>query len=74
MRKVTGMPRISDRELPRRLSLTRPDTPVLFMSGRTGEPLAERGDLTREDVVLDKPFESAQLVDAVREMLDLPSG
>ena len=64
------MPRMGGKELAERLALTRPDTPILFMSGYTGETLAERGDLTRKDVVLEKPFEPAQLVKAVRSMME----
>jgi two-component system cell cycle sensor histidine kinase/response regulator CckA len=63
------MPRMSGKELARQLALTHPGTRVLYMSGYTGESLAERGDLTRTDVVLEKPFRPAELVEAVRQRL-----
>jgi CheY-like chemotaxis protein len=64
------MPRVSGKEMARRLLERYPGTPVLFMTGYTGESLAERGDLTRTDVVLEKPFKPGELVDAVGRMIE----
>ncbi len=64
------MPRMSGKELAGNVSELYPGTPVLFMTGYTGETLAERGDLTRTDVVLEKPFKPAELVAAVARMIE----
>jgi PAS domain S-box-containing protein len=64
------MPRMSGKELAHHLADLYPETPVLFMTGYAGETLAERGDLTRTDVVLEKPFKPGDLVDAVGQRLE----
>jgi CheY-like chemotaxis protein len=65
------MPRMSGKQLAKELNRIRPGTRILFMSGYTGESLEERGDLTKTDVVLEKPFSPAELVDAVRDRLEI---
>jgi PAS domain S-box-containing protein len=63
------MPVMSGPELVRRLRETRPDLPVLFMSGYTDDALAEHGFKMEDVDLLRKPFSPAQLVARVREFL-----
>jgi signal transduction histidine kinase len=47
----------------------RPNIRVLYMSGYTGEALAERGGLDAEDQILEKPFTATTLLQSVRGRL-----
>ena len=66
------MPGMNGRELAERLTSTRPDTRVLFVSGYAGDSVFERGDEVRGSAFLSKPFTPASLVAKVREVLDSP--
>jgi len=63
------MPDMNGQALADEVRRQRPSMPVIFISGYTGNGLAQRG-LLKEDVkLLTKPFGAPQLSDAVREML-----
>jgi CheY-like chemotaxis protein len=62
------MPRLDGVELLRRLSLIRPDLPVVLMSGYGFEELAQRG-IQAPCGVLAKPFPPERLVAEVRRCL-----
>jgi two-component system, cell cycle sensor histidine kinase and response regulator CckA len=68
------MPELGGRELGRRLATLRPELPVLFISGYTGEDVIRRGLLEPEAPFLQKPFAPEDLARAVREMLDAARG
>ena len=64
------MPRISGRELVRRLSALRPGLKTLFISGYTDEAVLQSGALAPGTPFLQKPFTPAVLARKVREVLD----
>jgi two-component system, cell cycle sensor histidine kinase and response regulator CckA len=64
------MPELSGRELGTRLALMRPELPVLYMSGYTGEDVIQRGLLEPGVPFQQKPFTPEGLARKVREMLD----
>jgi two-component system, cell cycle sensor histidine kinase and response regulator CckA len=65
------MPEMSGRDLAQQLTIRRPDTKVLFMSGYTDHAVAHRGVLDPEMEFLQKPFTAATLTRKVREILDV---
>jgi CheY-like chemotaxis protein len=65
------MPELSGRELGSRLAVLRPELPVLYMSGYTGEDVIQRGLLEPGVPFQQKPFTPEGLARKVREMLDL---
>jgi len=64
------MPGMGGRDLGARLSLLRPDLPILFMSGYTGDDVIERGLLAPGSPLESKPFTPDHLAARVRSMLD----
>nr|MEE4269237.1 ATP-binding protein [Candidatus Krumholzibacteria bacterium] len=64
------MPDINGRELAKRIGTLFPDLLVLFMSGYTSNVIAHRGVLDEGVTFLQKPFDSPQLAEKVRSMLD----
>ncbi len=64
------MPNLSGGELARRLSVARPGTKVLFMSGFTDSALIRHGVATGEVDCLLKPFTPESLAESVRRVLD----
>jgi CheY-like chemotaxis protein len=64
------MPELSGRELGNRLGVLRPELPVLYMSGYTGEDVIQRGLLEPGVPFQQKPFTPEGLARKVREMLD----
>ena len=64
------MPELSGRELGARLAVLRPDLPVLYMSGYTGDDVIQRGLLEPGVPFQQKPFTPDGLARKVREMLD----
>jgi PAS domain S-box-containing protein len=64
------MPELGGRELGSRLAALRPDLPILFMSGYTGDDVIERGLLEPGVPFQQKPFTAEGLGRTVREMLD----
>jgi CheY-like chemotaxis protein len=64
------MPHMSGCELARRVLLRRPEIRVLYMSGYTGDTMAQQGVLKEGDSYLDKPFTLDALSRKVREVLD----
>jgi CheY-like chemotaxis protein len=61
------MPRMSGRELSRRLAARRPDLPALYMSGYAESEVVDRGAH-----FIQKPFASRALSQAVRKALGIP--
>ena len=64
------MPELSGRELGARLAVLRPEMPILFMSGYTGDDVIQRGLLEPGVPFQQKPFTPEALARKVREMLD----
>jgi CheY-like chemotaxis protein len=64
------LPGIDGVELARRLRRSDPGLPVLYMTGYAPETLAERGLGGDDAPVLEKPFTPAQLLVAVRSVLN----
>ena len=64
------MPRIGGPELGRRLRLSDPNLPVLFMSGHPSEEMIHRGLLGGGEHFIQKPFRPETLADRVRGVLD----
>ena len=64
------MPGMLGDELAARLLERRPDTKVLFMSGYAGDLMNRYGVLEPGVTALPKPFTTAELLTAVRTMID----
>jgi signal transduction histidine kinase len=65
-----AMEGIDGRELGRRLLESRPELPVLYMSGFPAEEIIRRGLLQEHQTFIQKPFAPAALAAAVRALLD----
>ena len=63
------LPRMNGRELAERVRADHPDLKILFMSGYTGDVLAERSSLPVNMPFLQKPFTPATLAAKVQEVL-----
>ena len=66
------MPQMSGRELADRLTQSRPELRVLYMSGYTDDILNNNDALSPERQLLRKPFTGDVLLRKVREVLDPP--
>jgi nitrogen-specific signal transduction histidine kinase/ActR/RegA family two-component response regulator len=66
------MPRMSGRELAKRISAIEPNTKVMFMSGYTDDVLVRTGALRPGMSFLQKPLRPEVLAAKVREALDSP--
>ncbi len=64
------MPHMSGRELADRLTATRPDLRVLFMSGYTGDAILRHGGLSADVAFVEKPILPDVLLGRVRSVLD----
>lgn len=64
------MPAMNGTELADKLSTTRPDIKVLFISGYSDDAIANHGLLAPDTLFLQKPFSPDALTRKVREMLD----
>jgi two-component system cell cycle sensor histidine kinase/response regulator CckA len=64
------MPELGGRELGFRLAAVRPELPILYMSGYTGDDVIQRGLLEPGVPFQQKPFTPEGLARKVREMLD----
>jgi DNA-binding response OmpR family regulator len=67
------MPEIDGLELTERVRMTRPDLPVLFISGYTSDEVMRRGAGLPSGAFVHKPFASDDLLAAVRRLLDAAS-
>jgi signal transduction histidine kinase len=63
------MPAMDGPDMVTVLRKMRPSVRVLYMSGYTGEALAERGGVDEDDAVLEKPFTATTLLQNVRNRL-----
>ena len=63
------MPGMNGPELVTRLKVTRPEMRVMFMSGYTGDALADQGVAVKIELV-EKPFSPPQLLTRLRRLLD----
>ena len=61
---------MSGREVAERAVLYRPELKVLYMSGYTGDAIAQHGVLDSGAAFLQKPFSSESLLNTVREVLN----
>jgi two-component system, cell cycle sensor histidine kinase and response regulator CckA len=64
------MPQMSGKELADLVAARWPEIRLLFMSGYTGNAMAQQGALDARMQLLQKPFTPAALADKVREVLD----
>jgi two-component system cell cycle sensor histidine kinase/response regulator CckA len=64
------MPQMGGRELAEGISVLRPDTKVLFMSGYTDDAIVRHGILDDNTFFLQKPFTPNALALKAREALD----
>jgi two-component system cell cycle sensor histidine kinase/response regulator CckA len=64
------MPGMSGRTVAERLSRTRPQMKVLYMSGYTDDVVVRHGVLDAGMPFVGKPFTSGELIRKVREVLD----
>jgi len=64
------MPQMSGREVAQRLTRSRPELKVLYMSGYTDDSILRHGVLDEEIAFLHKPFTPEALTRKVREVLD----
>ncbi|MFC1834183.1 ATP-binding protein [Thermodesulfobacteriota bacterium] len=64
------LPQMDGRSLFHRLSRTRPETKVLYMSGYTDDAIVRHGVLERDVHFLQKPFTLDNLLGKIREVLD----
>ena len=64
------MPVMNGAELAGHLAQERPDTKILFMSGYSGDALADHGVLGEDTHLIGKPFNAVDLTNKVREVLD----
>jgi two-component system cell cycle sensor histidine kinase/response regulator CckA len=65
------MPQLGGRELAERLSVTRPEMRVLYMSGYTDDAIVHHGVLNGRAAFLEKPFAADALALKVREVLSV---
>jgi PAS domain S-box-containing protein len=65
------MPEMSGKELADRLKTQRPDLKMLFMSGYTDDAIVHHGVLDSSVEFIQKPFSPADLIEKVRDVLDL---
>jgi PAS domain S-box-containing protein len=64
------MPQMGGKELAERLSATRPEIKVLFVSGYTDNAIVHKGVLDPEVAFIQKPFSAVALARKVRAVLD----
>ncbi|HMB85916.1 MAG TPA: response regulator [Methylomirabilota bacterium] len=67
------MPGINGKELADRIAALRPDTRMIFMSGRAAEVISDAGVLIPVDAFVAKPFTVERLLNKVRERLEYRS-
>jgi CheY-like chemotaxis protein len=64
------MPEMNGRAMAEQLRVTRPDAPLVYMSGYTDDDELLRGALDPGANYIQKPFAPAELLRVVRETLD----
>ena len=65
------MPKMGGRDLANQCTRLRPNLRVLFMSGYTGDAIAQRGVLEPGLHLIQKPFSPSSLACRIREILDM---
>ena len=63
------MPQMTGTELAARIAAKMPDLPIVLMSGFTSDDLARRGLVLSHGRLLTKPFERAELLDLIGQLL-----
>src|SRR5260370_35323389 len=63
------MPGINGKELADRIAAARPDTRMIFMSGRAAEGTSDAGALIPVDAFVAQPFPVGRLLNTIRERL-----
>ena len=64
------MPKLSGKDLARRLQMVHPETKVLFMSGYTDEAIVHHGIVDSHIAFIQKPFSETVLMQKIRDVLD----
>jgi DNA-binding response OmpR family regulator len=65
-----SLPVLTGWQLADKLSKARGEVPVLYVSGYTGEEIAQRAATTRDAAFLQKPFQPEALLVKARQILD----
>jgi YesN/AraC family two-component response regulator len=65
------MPEMNGRDLVEQITTLYPGTRILFMSGYTANVIAHHGVLDDGVAFIQKPFSMVDLIDKVREVLDM---
>jgi len=64
------MPEMNGREVAAAVQALRPELPVLFVSGHVGDALDRHGGLTPGARILNKPFSTRELAEAVKAAIE----
>ena len=68
------MPKMSGKDVARRLQMVHPETKVLFMSGYTDEAIVHHGIVDSHIAFIQKPFSETALMQKIRDVLDVVNG
>ena len=68
------MPKMSGKDVARRLQMVHPETRVLFMSGYTDEAIVHHGIVDSHIAFIQKPFSETALMQKIRDVLDAVNG
>jgi CheY-like chemotaxis protein len=67
------LPGMDGREISQRVHERRPDVRTIYMSGFSDDSLSKHGILSRDVVLIEKPFATATLLATIRSVLDPPT-
>jgi PAS domain S-box-containing protein len=68
------MPKMSGKDVARRLQMVHPESRVLFMSGYTDEAIVHHGIVDSHIAFIQKPFSETALMQKIRDVLDAVNG